>query len=481
MENNTRNHQALFIDKAAIDSVFAAQVNNRWNVSQTSVKERIEKLKKLKLWIINNKQAIRDAISADFGKPVAAVDLTEIFTTLTGIRHAIRNLKKWTKPHRVKRTMALITTRSWIQYEPRGVVLIIAPWNYPFTLSITPLLSAIAAGNCVILKPSELAKNTSNLISNMIAELFDENEIAVLEGEKEVAIELLKKPFDHIFFTGSTAVGKKVMEAASKNLSSVTLELGGKSPVIIDETANVNDAAQKIVWGKFMNCGQTCLAPDYLLVNETILPELVSKLTHFIKKFYGADSSDWRTSPDYARIIDKRHFERLSQMLDDTVKSGAKLELGGKLNEAEKYISPTVLIDVKPDFKIMEEEIFGPILPVLTYSSLDKAIDIIRSKPKPLALYIFSQNKQTVDRVLRDASSGGACINDTVVHFSQINLPFGGVNDSGIGRTNGFFGFKTFSNEKAVAKHNRFSILKLIYPPYTKRVQKLVDIIVKYL
>jgi len=480
MDNDTRNQQASFINKAEIDSVFAAQVNNRWNVSQTSVTDRIEKLKKLKLWIINNKQAIRDAVANDFGKPIVAVDLTEIFTTLTGIRHTIRNLKKWTKPYRVKRKMALITTRSWIQYEPRGVVLIIAPWNYPFTLTITPLLSAIAAGNCVILKPSELAKNTSNLISNMITELFPENEITVLEGEKEVAIELLKKPFDHIFFTGSTEVGKKVMEAASKNLSSVTLELGGKSPVVIDETADLADAAQKIVWGKFMNCGQTCLAPDYLLVNETILPEVLSKLTHVIKKFYGAESSDWLACPDYARIIDNRHFQRLSQVLNDAVKSGAKIEIGGKLSEAEKYISPTVLIDVKPEFAIMEEEIFGPILPILTYSTLNEALDLIRSKPKPLALYIFSKNQQNIDRVLNGASSGGACINDTVVHFSQINLPFGGVNDSGIGRTNGFFGFKTFSNEKAVAKHNRFSILKLIYPPYTKRVQKLVDIIVKY-
>jgi aldehyde dehydrogenase (NAD+) len=480
MNKTTQSQQSLFINKATIDSVFVGQVDNRWNVSQTSVVERIEKLKKLKLWIINNKQAIRDAISGDFGKPAVAVDLTEIFTTLSGIRHTIRNLKKWTQPHRVKRTMALITTRSWIQYEPRGVVLIIAPWNYPFTLTITPLISAIAAGNCVVLKPSELTKNTSNLISNMITELFPENEIAVLEGGKEVAIELLKKPFDHIFFTGNTEVGKKVMEAASKNLSSVTLELGGKSPVVIDETANLTDAAQKIVWGKFMNCGQTCLAPDYLLVNETILPELVSKLTHFIKKFYGVESSDWLACPDYARIIDKRHFRRLSLVLNDTVQSGAKIELGGKLNEAEKYISPTVLIDVKPEFKIMEEEIFGPILPVLTYSTLNDAIDLIRSKPKPLALYIFSKNQQNIDRVLQGASSGGVCINDTVVHFSQINLPFGGVNDSGIGRTNGFFGFKTFSNEKAVAKHNRFSILKLIYPPYTKRVQKFVDIIVKY-
>ena len=480
MDKNIQNQQTLFINKAEIDSVFAGQVDNRWNVSQTSVVERIEKLKTLELWIINNKQAIRDAIYNDFRKPVVDVYLTEIFTSLSELKHTIKHLKKWAKPHRVKRIMALITARSWIQYEPRGVVLIITPWNYPFNLIITPLISAIAAGNCVILKPSELAKNTSNLISNMIAELFPENEIAVLEGEKELAIELLKKPFDHIFFTGSTGIGKKVMEAASKNLSSVTLELGGKSPVVIDETANLSDAAQKIVWGKFMNCGQTCLAPDYLLVNESVLPELVSKLKHFIKKFYGAESSDWLACPDYARIIDKQHFQRLSQVLNETVRSGAKIELGGELYESEKYISPTVLIDVNPESAIMEEEIFGPILPILTYSTLNEAINLIRSKPKPLALYIFSKNQQNIDRVLKDTSSGGVCINDTVIHFSQINLPFGGVNTSGIGRSHGFHGFKTFSNEKAVVKHNRFSTLKLMYPPYTKRVRRLVDFVMKY-
>lgn len=480
MDKNIPNQQTLFINKAEIASVFNVQVDNRWNISQTSVLERIAKLKSLENWINNNKQFIRDTVYKDFSKPVVAVDLTEIFPVLAEIRHTIKHLKKWAKPHRVKRTMALITARSWIQYEPRGIVLIIAPWNYPFNLIITPLISAIAAGNCVILKPSELAKNTSTLISKMIEDLFPKNEIAVMEGEKEVAIELLKKPFDHIFFTGSTAVGKSVMEAASKNLSSVTLELGGKSPVIIDETANLADAAQKIVWGKFMNCGQTCLAPDYLLVNESVLPKLISQLKHYIKKFYGAENSDWQTCPDYARIINKRHFQRLSRILDETVQSGAKIELGGDLNETEKYIPPTVLTNVKPESTIMDEEIFGPILPVLTYSTLNEAINLIRSKPKPLALYIFSKNQQNIDRVLKDTSSGGVCINDTVIHFSQINLPFGGVNTSGIGRSHGFHGFKTFSNEKAVVKHNRFSTLKLMYPPYTKRVRRIVDFVVKY-
>ncbi|MBU0528933.1 aldehyde dehydrogenase family protein [bacterium] len=480
MRKETQNQQDIFFNKTDIDSVFTAQVNNRRNVSQTSTIERIAKLKKIENWIIENKQAIREAIYKDFRKPAVDVDLTEIFTALSEIRHAIKHLKKWVKPKHVKRTMALITTRSWIQYEPRGVVLIIAPWNYPFNLIVTPLLSAIAAGDCVILKPSELAAHTSNLISNMVEELFSENEVAVFEGEKDVAIELLKKPFDHIFFTGNAAVGKKVMQAASKNLSSITLELGGKSPVVIDETAYIADAAQKIVWGKFMNCGQTCLGPDYLLVNESVLPELISKLKYYTKKFYGTENSDWQTCPDYARIIDNNHFQRLARVLNETIQAGAKIEIGGDLNEDEKYISPTVLIDVKPESAIMEEEIFGPILPIMTYTKIDDAINTIRGKPKPLALYIFSKNQRNIDRVLAETSSGGVCINDTVIHFSQSNLPFGGVNDSGTGRTHGFFGFKTFSNEKAVVKHNRFSLLKLMYPPYTKRVRMIVDFVVKY-
>ena len=481
MEKRIPIQQDIFIVNSRLDAVFAAQVDNRWHIAKTSVKDRIAKLKKIENWIVKNKQAIRDAIYKDFRKPATDVDLTEIFTSLSEIRHTIKNLKRWTNPTRVKRTMALITTRSWIQYEPRGVVLIIAPWNYPVNLIVTPLVSAIAAGNCAILKPSELSIHTSNLITKMVAELFSENEIAVFEGEKDVVIELLKKPFDHIFFTGNANVGKKVMKAASKNLSSITLELGGKSPVIIDETANLSDAAQKIAWGKWMNCGQTCLAPDYLLVKDSVLPELVSKLKHFIQKFYGAENSDWQICPDYARIINNNHFRRLSRVLNETVQVGAKIEIGGDSNEEEKYIPPTVLIGIKEDSEIMREEIFGPILPILTYSNINEAIGLIRSKPKPLALYIFSKNQQNIDYVLAETSSGGVCINDTVIHFSQTHLPFGGVNDSGMGRTHGFFGFKTFSNEKAVVKHNRFSPLKLMYPPYSKRVRQIVNFVVKYL
>jgi len=464
-----------------IDAVFSAQTDNRWAVARAPVKERIEKLKQLERWILNNKQRIRDAVYNDFKKPATDVDLTEIFTALTEIRHAVKHLKKWAKPHPVKRTLALITTKSWIQYEARGLVLIIAPWNYPFNLVVVPLISAIAAGNCIVLKPSELASHTSSLISAMIGELFPENEVAVFEGEKEVAIKLLKRPFDHIFFTGSTAIGKKVMEAASKNLSTITLELGGKSPTLVDETANLDDAAQKVVWSKFMNCGQTCLAPDYILVHKSVHKDFVEAAKKALDKFYSTSAEELELSNDYARVIDKNNFKRLSTMLDGALEKGAVLEVGGKLNSDEKYIPATVLSNVSLDSPIMEEEIFGPLLPIITYEALQDAISIIKSMPKPLALYVFSKDQKNIDMVLSDTTSGGVCINDTVIHFSQSNLPLGGVNASGMGRSHGFFGFKTFSNEKAVIKHHRFSILKLMYPPYTNRVKKLVKVVLKYL
>lgn len=384
------------------------------------------------------------------------------------------------RPHPVRRIIALLSTKSWIQYEPRGVVLIIAPWNYPFELNVAPLISAITAGNCVIIKPSELAKHTSILIVRMITELFPENEVAVFEGEKEVSIELLKHPFDHIFFTGSTAVGKKVMEAAAKNLSTVTLELGGKSPTIVDKSANLKDAAEKIIWSKFMNCGQTCIAPDYLLVHKSVSKQFSIHLKNSIQKFYVNSNTDSSTFKDYACIINKNHYNRLKNVLEETVKSGANIDIGGELNENAKFISPTILSNISTDSKIMAEEIFGPILPIVEYEDTKEAIAFINKKPKPLALYIFCNDKITVDTILTNTSSGGVCINDAVIYFSQINLPFGGVNASGMGRAHGFHGFKTFSNEKAVLKQGRFSPLKLIYPPYTKRVQKIVDLMLKY-
>jgi aldehyde dehydrogenase (NAD+) len=480
MVKETQNQQNMFSNKVDIDSVFTAQVNNRWNVSKTSVAERIAKLKNLENWIIENRQAIRDALYADLKRPAIEVDLTEIAVSLLEIRHIRRNLRKWVKPKRVRKTPIYLTARSWTQYEPRGVVLIISPWNYSINLMFAPLAAAIAAGNCVILKPSELSPNSSKLIEGAVDELFSENEVAVLNGDKEVAIELLKKSFDHIFFTGSTETGKKVMEAASKTLSSVTLELGGKSPVIIDDSAQLKDAAHKIMWGKLLNSGQSCHAPDYLLVHEKVQSQAMEKLKHYTKKLMGEDTSLWIASKDYARIIDAQHFNRLKKLFTNAIKDGAKVELGGKFDESDNYISPTIISNVSLKSDIMEEEIFGPILPVLTYYNINEAIKIVNDKTKPLALYIFSKNKQHVERIISGTSAGTTCINDVYIQYSQTNLPFGGVNHSGMGKAHGFYAFQEFSNMRAVLKHHRFAPLKLLYPPYNKRVQKIADIIIKY-
>ncbi len=372
----------------------------------------------------------------------------------------------------------MLTTRSWIRYEPRGVVLIIAPWNYPFNLSIGPLISAIAAGNSAVIKPSEHAPHTSALVRQMLSELFAEEEVAVFEGAVETATELLATPFDHIFFTGSPAIGKIVMKAAAEHLSSVTLELGGKSPVIIDESANLRDCAEKIAWGKYSNVGQTCIAPDYLFTPESIKESFIKELKRAIEKRY---SKEPQLSRDYARIISLRHHQRLEDLLKQSVEQGARVEIGGVSNHAQRYFAPTVLSNVTPEHPVMKEEIFGPLLPIITYQKLPEAIDLINAGEKPLALYIFSRDKKNIDYILNNTSSGGVCINEVLLHFLQVNLPFGGVNHSGMGNSHGFYGFRAFSHERAILKHHRWSPLKLLYPPYTPTVQRLIKLILKYL
>ena len=464
-----------------IDKIFSVQQANRWVVAQTSSKERIAKLKRIYTWTCTNREEIRQALYADFNRAAAEVDILDIFPTIIEIKHAIRNLKIWMKPKKVRRTRSLLTTRSYIRYEPKGVVLIISPWNFPLMLAMGPLISAIAAGNCVILKPSELSPQTSQIIKKMISELFPENEVAVIEGHKEVAIELLKKPFNHIFFTGSSEVGKRVMQAAAENLSSITLELGGKSPVIIDASANLKDAAKKICWGKYMNTGQTCVAPDYIFVHEQVYDKFLNLLANEVQHFYGATESERQKSTYFGRIIDQRHFMRVKDMLYDATKNGAKILIGGITHTDEKYISPTILTDVDINSQVMEEEIFGPLLPILRYHSLDKTLELLRMKETPLAVYVFSKSKNVIQKVISHLPSGNVGINEVVVQFIQNNLPFGGINHSGLGNSHGFFGFKAFSHERAILRNNRFSPVKLVYPPYTKLTKKIIALMLRYL
>ncbi len=463
-----------------IDRVFSTQQQYQRELYPVSLADRLNKLRSLLSWVDGHKSDIHTALYEDFKKPVPDVDLTEIWMCKMELKTAIRNLKKWTRPHKISRTLAFATTRAWLQYEPRGVVLIISPWNYPLNLTFGPLASAIAAGNSVILKPSEFTPHTAQLMSQAISSLFNEEEVALFEGEKDVAIALLEKPFDHIFFTGSSETGKKVMSAAAKNLSSVTLELGGKSPVIIDPSADLNDAAKKVVWGKFMNCGQTCLAPDYLLVHQSVSSKFLDILDHTVDRLFMSSVEGSKHVTDYARIINDGHFETLRNLLDDALERGAELRSGGTLDASDRFIAPTILTNVSMSALIMKQEIFGPLLPVFTYNSLDEALTIINTLPKPLALYVFSRNKQTTAAVLSRTTAGGTCINDTVINYSHMNLPFGGVKNSGMGSAHGFFGFKAFSHERAVLKHHKYTPLQWLYPPFTGRVRKLIELVVKY-
>jgi aldehyde dehydrogenase (NAD+) len=418
---------------------------------------RIEQLKILKQAISEYEQLIIQALQADLHKPEFEIYATEIFS-IKEIDYVIKNLFNWTKPKKAAVPWEFFSYSAKIYPEPLGVVLIIGTWNYPFQLIISPLIGAIAAGNCAVIKPSELAPHTSSIIAEMIGKYFDPTYIAILEGGVETNQKLLMEKFDHIFFTGGTAVGKIIMEAAAKHLTPVTLELGGKSPCIVDTDINLEHTVRRITWGKFLNAGQTCIAPDYLLVNKKIKQDLVDGLQKCLKEFYG-DNPDH--SPDYARIINQKQFDRLVNFL----KYGEVI-IGGETKPSELYIAPTLIDHVSLEEPIMQEEIFGPILPIIEYTDIAEAIALINSRPKPLALYLFSQNENLQKRVLQETSSGGVCINDTVMQCGVSSLPFGGVGDSGIGNYHGKASFDTFSHDKSVLQNSFWLDLKWRYAPY---------------
>ena len=483
MSNSTLTIPNPDVLEKEVLSVFQAQRLNTQNLKNTTAKERIAKLKALKKLILEHREDIHKAVYADFKKSSPEADLGEIFGVLGTITHAVGHLKKWMRPKRVPVPLNMLGTKAKVYYEPKGVALIISPWNYPFQLAIDPLCYAIAAGCTAIVKPSEMTPNTSALMKKMLAKLFKEDEVAVFEGDANVAQVLLKQPFDHIFFTGSPMLGKIVMKAASEHLTSVTLELGGKSPVIVDETTNIKDAAQKIVWGKYMNCGQTCIAPDYLMVHEDIKDKLITEMKENVAKLYGQDGkTDIENSPDYTRIVNQRHFKRIQKLIDDAVEKGAEVVQGGKMNAEDNYIEPMFLTNVNDKMEVMHEEIFGPVLPIMTYKNLKEATDYINTKPKPLALYDFSKSKKNQEFVLKNTSAGGTSINETLAHISNPDLPFGGVNNSGIGKTHGLYGFLAFSNERAVLKQRiGWTTLKMLYPPYTDKKKKTINQFSKFM
>ena len=458
--------------------LFTKQQFHQIKIGTMSYSNRIMQLRKLKTAVeVTFRDQIIEALHKDLNKPRVEAELTEIYPIISEIKFAKSNLRQWMRKQKVDAPMSMLGSSSCYIYEPKGVCLIISPWNFPFNLTFGPLVSAIAAGNSVIIKPSEMTPNSSTLMAEIIKAVFTEEEVALVEGEVETSTELLQLPFNHIFFTGSPNVGKIVMSAAAKHLASVTLELGGKSPTIIDSTANIDKAAKRIVWGKFMNAGQICVSPDYILIDETIKEKFIEVCKKWIQHYF---TNKPETSDSYARIVTKKHFERLQSHLDDAKSLNAKVDVGGELEADSKYIAPTIVSDVSNKASLLNEEIFGPILPIVTYKTLDEAIAYINSKERPLALYIYSNNKRNTKKIIRHTRAGGTCINTNVIHYANHNLPFGGVNNSGIGKSHGFYGFKAFSNQRAMVKQHTFGINELLFPPYTGLKEKLARLTIKW-
>jgi aldehyde dehydrogenase (NAD+) len=482
MENAATPSAYAIEAPALMKQVFEQQRQTAQAWRSSTLPERQARLRQMLRWMEQNRNAIHEALYNDFQKPHPETDVSEIYPVQAEIKHALRNLRNWMKPRKVSTPLSHVGTSSYIQYEPKGVCLIIAPWNYPFNLMLVPLVSCLAAGCTAMLKPAEETPHTSALLERLVKELFTPAEVALFKGGKETAQQLLKLPFDHIFFTGSPQVGKIVMKAAAENLSSVTLELGGKSPAIVDYTANLKEAAERIAFGKWLNAGQTCVAPDYLLVHEQVIEPLVQELKKTIIKMYGGEGMEAKASHDYARIIDQRHFERLQTALQEATAAGATVESGGVFEAGERFIAPTLVTDVPEDSQLMQEEIFGPILPIRSYSKLAEAVNYVNARPKPLALYLFTDRQEIKQELLQRTSAGGVCVNDTALHYLQPNLPFGGVNWSGMGKAHGHWGFMDFSNEKSVLQQrNGLTSTSMLKPPYSPAVQKMINLLLRYL
>ncbi|MCB0281318.1 MAG: aldehyde dehydrogenase family protein [Calditrichaeota bacterium] len=458
--------------------IFDTQKNYSLINKNCSPQQRVEKIKKIRKWLISHQQEIRQALYDDFRKPQVDVDLTEIKAVFLEIDLIIKKLKSWMKPRKISPPLVLFGSKSYIRYEPKGLVLIISPWNFPFLLTIAPLASAIAAGNCVILKPSEISSHSSVLLEKMIAELFNEQEVALLNGDYKVSQDLLKLPFDHIFFTGSSRVGKIVMKAAAENLTSVTLELGGQNPAIIDETARISDTANRLIFGKFLNNGQACVSPNYLFVHKSMEKALIDKLKIELEKCFPGDK---KSNPDYARIINNQNFQRVKRLIDDAVSKGAQTETEPVFDENECFVAPVILRNTPLEADLFDEEIFGPVLALRSYENLADVIPIIQSKPNPLALYIFSQSEKNTTYILDNTCSGTVAINETTLQFGHPGLPFGGINSSGSGKSHGFYSFIEFSNQRSVLKQkNGFTLSQLVMPPFSNRVKRIAELTLKY-
>ena len=448
-----------------MDNILKKQQNFFKSGKTMSVDFRLEYLKKLKTAIKNNEQKILEALKKDLGKSSTEGYMCEVGLAMSEITYFLKNLKKFAKDKIVPTPITNFHSKSIIKSVPYGNVLIISPWNYPFLLSIEPLVDAIAAGNTVILKPSAYSPATSKVVKELIEEVFEKEYVATVTGGREENKHLFEMDFDFIFFTGSKNVGKEVLKAASEKLIPTALELGGKSPCIVDETANIKLSAKRIVFGKFLNCGQTCVAPDYIYCHKKVKDKLIFEIKNQIISQFGQKPLE---NPDYGKIINEKHFERLVELIEDK-----KIIIGGKTDKNTLKIEPTVMLSTWKD-KIMQDEIFGPILPVLAYENLDNAIEKIEKQPHPLALYIFSKNNKNIKKVTEKIRYGGGCINDVVVHLATPEMPFGGFKQSGIGAYHGKFGFDCFSHKKSILDKKTWFDLPLRYQPYSSIIEKLL-------
>lgn len=455
-------------DPALISTVFEAQQRTAlaWRVSTPP--ERMDRIRRLCDTVLANRQALYEAFRADFRKGPDEVDSHEILPVLSEAQHTMAHLRRWMKPRRAGTTLLAATNTAWIDMQPRGRVLIIAPWNFPMNLCFGPLVSALAAGNTVILKPSELTPHVSALMGRLVAQTFRPDEVALFEGGQATSTALLDLPFDHVFFTGSPRVGQVVMAAASRHLSSVTLELGGKSPMIVDETSDVRRAAENVMWGKLINSGQVCLAVDHVHVHASVKADFVAACVKVLQERYGATPSSIQAHPALTRIVNRRHAERLAGLLDDARQAGARVIVGGQVDLDDHYVAPTLLDEVPAHARILHEEIFGPLLPIMAYTDLAQLLSQINDRPKPLALYLWTSSRAHERLVRAQTSSGGMCVNHCVLHSQHAGLPFGGVNHSGLGNAHGWWGFKAFSHERGILRSWRVMLASLMaYPPVT--------------
>jgi aldehyde dehydrogenase (NAD+) len=441
----------------------------------SALRERRHKLAQLRDALLARRDEFHRAFHQDFRKPATEVDLTEFLPVVDEIRCASSNLRRWMRPRRVAPSLTMLGTSARVTYQGKGRCLIIGTWNYPVATLIGPLVSAVAAGNAVILKPSEFTPTVNGVLAELIAEVFNPAEVSLIEGGAETAQALLEHAFDHIFFTGSSAVGKLVMAAAARHLTSVTLELGGKSPVIVDASANLIRAAETIIWGKLINAGQTCVAPDTLFVERSVRDELLRHCRKIIAERYGHSDAEVAANADLARMINPQHSGRVAELIDQAHAEGAELLVGGSHDQSQCYIAPTLLGEVPPTARIANEEIFGPVLPVIEFDEIGEVIEYLNARPKPLALYLWSRNREIQRRVLGETSSGGAAVNHCIVQFAHSGLPFGGIGQSGIGNAHGYYGFKAFSHERALLRGGWPHLIKAFFPPYGPMRRRLIE------